>query len=71
MKTFNRLLRVAMSHKVVPRVLSVVFSPVVVYGYEYVRTLGTRLLVSWLFLHPGKTVENVLKITDFFVKSIC
>lgn len=59
-----------MSHKVVPRVLSVVFSPVV-YGYEYVRTLGTRLLVSWLFLHPGKTVENVLKITDFFVKSIC
>ena len=27
MKTFNRLLRVAMSHKVVPRVPSVVFSP--------------------------------------------
>ena len=65
MKTFNRLLRVAMSYKVVPRVLSVV------YEYEYVRTLGTRLLVSWLFLHPGKIVENVLKITDFFVKSIC
>ena len=70
MKTFNRLLRVAMSHKIVPRFLSVVFSPVV-YGYEYVRTLGTRLLVSWLFLHPGKTVENGLKITDFFVKSVC
>ena len=30
--------------------------------------LGTRLLVLWLSFHPGKTVENVLKlkITDFF-----
>ena len=26
------------------------------------RMLGTRLLVSWLFVRPGKTVENVLKL---------
>ena len=55
MKTFNRSLRVVMSHNVVPRVPSVVFSP----GTSMRGCQERGCLSGGLW----KTVENVLKLT--------
>lgn len=61
MKIFNCSLRVAMSHNVVPKV------PLVVFPRVRVREdAGNEVACLVAFLHHGKTVEKVLKITDFF-----